>query len=53
MEYYSTKTESNDSICNHMDDLEIESENHSVMSDYVTQWTLQSMEFSRPQYWSR
>ena len=33
MEYYSTKTESNDSICNHMDDLEIESESHLVMSD--------------------
>ena len=33
MEYYSTKNEWNDVICNNMDDLEIESESHSVMSD--------------------
>ena len=29
-----------------------ESESHSVMSDSVTPWTLQSMEFSRPEYWT-
>ena len=25
---------------------------HSVVSDSVTPWTIQSMEFSRPEYWS-
>ena len=25
---------------------------HSVMSDSATPWTIQSMEFSRPEYWS-
>ena len=25
---------------------------HLVMSDSVTPWTIQSMEFSRPEYWS-
>ena len=29
-----------------------ESESHSVMSDSVTPQTIQSMEFSRPEYWS-
>ena len=29
-----------------------ESESHSVMSDSVTPWTMQSMEFSRPEFWS-
>ena len=29
-----------------------ESESHSVVSDSATPWTLQSMEFSRPEYWS-
>ena len=29
-----------------------ESESHSVMSDSATPWTLQPMEFSRPEYWS-
>ena len=28
------------------------SESRSVMSDFVTPWTVQSMEFSRPEYWS-
>ena len=28
------------------------SESHLVVSDSVTPWALQSMEFSRPQYWS-
>ena len=28
------------------------SESHSIMSDSVTPWTIQSMEFSRPEYWS-
>ena len=28
-------------------------ENCSVMSNSVTPWTIQSMEFSRPEYWSR
>ena len=28
------------------------SESHSVISDSVTPWTIQSMEFSRPEYWS-
>ena len=27
-------------------------ENHSVTSDSATPWTMQSMEFSRPEYWS-
>ena len=30
----------------------IKIESHSVVSDSATPWTLQSMEFSRPQYWS-
>ena len=30
---------------------ESESEIHSVLSDSVTPWTIQSMEFSRPGYW--
>ena len=25
---------------------------HSVLSDSATSWTIQSMEFSRPEYWS-
>ena len=29
-----------------------ESESHSVISDSVTPWTLPSIEFSRPEYWS-
>ena len=29
-----------------------ESESHSVMSDSVTPCTIQSIEFSRPEYWS-
>ena len=29
-----------------------ESESHSVVSDSVTPWTVQSTEFSRPEYWS-
>ena len=29
-----------------------ESESHSVVSDFVTPWTMESMEFSRPEYWS-
>ena len=29
-----------------------ESESHSVVSYSVTPWTIQSMEFSRPEYWS-
>ena len=29
-----------------------ESESHSVVSDSATPWTIQSMEFSRPEYWS-
>ena len=28
-----------------------ESESRSVLSDSVTLWTIQSMEFSRPEYW--
>ena len=28
------------------------SESHSVVSDSVTPWTMQSIEFSRPEYWS-
>ena len=28
------------------------SESHSVVSDSATPWTVQSMEFSRPKYWS-
>ena len=31
---------------------ESESESHSVMSDSATPWTIQSMEFSRQEYWS-
>ena len=30
----------------------ISSESRSVVSDSATPWTLQSMEFSRPEYWS-
>ena len=30
-----------------------ESESHSVVSDPAAPWTIQSMEFSRPEYWSR
>ena len=29
-----------------------DSESRSVVSDSVTPWTIQSMEFSRPEYWS-
>ena len=29
-----------------------ESESHSVVSDSATPWTIQSMEFYRPEYWS-
>ena len=29
-----------------------ESESRSVVSDSETPWTTQSMEFSRPEYWS-
>ena len=29
-----------------------ESESHSAMSDSAITWTIQSMEFSRPEYWS-
>ena len=32
--------------------LDNESESHLVVSDFVTSWTIQSMEFSRPEYWS-
>ena len=28
------------------------SERGSVVSYYVTPWTIQSVEFSRPEYWS-
>ena len=28
------------------------SESRSVMSDSATPWTIQSMDFSRPEYWS-
>ena len=28
------------------------SETHSVVSDSATPWTIQSKEFSRPEYWS-
>ena len=28
------------------------SESHSVVSDSATPWTIQSMDFSRPEYWS-
>ena len=31
---------------------ESESEGCSVVSDFVNPWTIQSMEFSRPEYWS-
>ena len=31
---------------------ESESGSHSVVSDSVTPWTIESMEFSRPEYWS-
>ena len=30
-----------------------ESESRSVKSDSATPWITQSMEFSRPEYWSR
>ena len=36
----------------HVQNNESESESHSVMSDSATPWTIQSMEFSRPEYWS-
>ena len=29
-----------------------ESQSHSVVSDSATPWTIESMEFSRPEYWS-
>ena len=32
--------------------IESESESSSVVSDSVTPWTIQSMEFSGPEYWS-
>ena len=32
--------------------MDSESESPSVVSDSVTPWAMQSMEFSRPQYWS-
>ena len=31
----------------------IQCESHSVMSDSEAPWTIQFMEFSRPEYWSR
>jgi len=31
----------------------LESENHSVVSDSANPWTIESMEFSRPDYWNR
>ena len=31
---------------------DVDGESHSVMSDCATPWTIQSMEFSRPEYWS-
>ena len=34
--------------------LTLEGESHSIVSDsLLTPWTIQSMEFSRPEYWSR
>ena len=33
-------------------DLNVESESRSVEYDSVTPWTIQSVEFSRPEYWS-
>ena len=30
-----------------------ESESHSVVPDSATPYTIQTMEFSRPEYWSR
>ena len=30
----------------------VESESRSVVSDYATPWTIQSTEYSRPEYWS-
>ena len=30
----------------------LDSESRSVVSDSATPWTIQSMEFSRPEYWS-
>ena len=38
--------------CTQLDGLKKESESHSVASDSVTPWTIQSMGFSRPGYWS-
>ena len=29
-----------------------DSESHSIMSDSATTWAIQSVEFSRPEYWS-
>ena len=31
----------------------VQSESRSDMSDSVTPWSIQSREFSRPEYWSR
>ena len=30
-----------------------ESESHSIVSNSATPWTIRSMEFSRPEFWSR
>ena len=30
----------------------VESESRSVVSDYAMPWTIQSTEYSRPEYWS-
>ena len=32
--------------------IKVKSKSRSVMSDSVTPWTIQSLEFSRPEYWS-
>ena len=39
-------------VFGHLEENTDESESRSVMSDSVTPWTMQSMEFSRPEYWS-
>ena len=38
--------------CNRREGKGSESERRSVVSDSATPWTVQSMEFSRPEYWS-
>ena len=40
------------SQCMKKQSIKIQLESHSVVSDFATPWPIQSMGFSRPEYWS-